>query len=90
MTPGHLPAEQLELLRRSFEKEHNKLRQENSNLRRENRCIVENERCGICMDSKIQKTLVPCGHGMCRKCTSMDLTVCPFCRKMIEKVIPRY
>lgn len=42
-------------------------------------------KCKICLDSKMDTRLDPCGHLFtCGSCSSM-LRVCPICRKPIQK-----
>ncbi|KAM0042659.1 putative transcription factor C2H2 family [Helianthus debilis subsp. tardiflorus] len=40
--------------------------------------------CRICLSSEIDITLVPCGHVLCRACTS-DITCCPICGVELSK-----
>ncbi|KAL8139892.1 hypothetical protein V2J09_005913 [Rumex salicifolius] len=39
--------------------------------------------CRICLAAEVDVTLVPCGHVLCRKCSSA-VSRCPFCRYQVS------
>lgn len=45
--------------------------------------------CRICLSNEIDITLVPCGHVLCRRCSSA-VSRCPFCRLQVSKTIKIY
>ncbi|KAI3817640.1 hypothetical protein L1987_11436 [Smallanthus sonchifolius] len=45
--------------------------------------------CRICLTSEIDITLVPCGHVLCRTCTS-DVIRCPICGVELSKTMKLY
>ncbi|KAE9615782.1 putative transcription factor C2H2 family [Lupinus albus] len=45
--------------------------------------------CRICLSAEVDTTLVPCGHVMCRRCSSA-VSRCPFCRLQVTKAIRIY
>ncbi|XP_021846367.2 uncharacterized protein [Spinacia oleracea] len=42
--------------------------------------------CRICLSSEVDVTLVPCGHVLCRRCSSA-VSRCPFCRLQVSKTL---
>lgn len=42
--------------------------------------------CRVCLSSEVDITIVPCGHVLCRKCSSA-VSKCPFCRLQVTKAI---
>ncbi|KAK9115561.1 hypothetical protein Sjap_014508 [Stephania japonica] len=40
--------------------------------------------CRICLSTEVDITLVPCGHVLCRRCSSA-VTKCPFCRCQVSQ-----
>ncbi|KAL7001510.1 hypothetical protein U1Q18_002661 [Sarracenia purpurea var. burkii] len=42
--------------------------------------------CRICLSNEVDNTIVPCGHVLCRRCSSA-VSRCPFCRLQVSKVI---
>ncbi|KAF5177664.1 Zinc finger, C3HC4 type (RING finger) family protein, partial [Thalictrum thalictroides] len=42
--------------------------------------------CRICLSAEIDTTIVPCGHVLCRRC-STAVSRCPFCRLQVSKTI---
>jgi hypothetical protein len=56
----------------------------------ESTCICDNVKCKICFDRQISCIIFPCLHSLlCLECAT-NLSVCPFCRKKIEKVSNLY
>ncbi|KAL4575550.1 hypothetical protein LXL04_022397 [Taraxacum kok-saghyz] len=45
--------------------------------------------CRICLSNEVDITLVPCGHVLCRRCSSA-VSRCPFCRLQVSKTIKIY
>ncbi|KAL8224267.1 hypothetical protein R6Q57_019742 [Mikania cordata] len=45
--------------------------------------------CRICLTNEIDITVVPCGHVLCRRCSSA-VSRCPFCRLQVSKTIKIY
>ncbi|KAI3696119.1 hypothetical protein L1987_79128 [Smallanthus sonchifolius] len=45
--------------------------------------------CRICLTNEIDITIVPCGHVLCRRCSSA-VSRCPFCRLQVSKTIKIY
>lgn len=45
--------------------------------------------CRICLSNEVDITLVPCGHVLCRRCSSA-VSRCPFCRIQVSKTIKIY
>ncbi|XP_014490933.1 uncharacterized protein LOC106753623 isoform X1 [Vigna radiata var. radiata] len=45
--------------------------------------------CRICLSSEVDITIVPCGHVLCRRCSSA-VSRCPFCRLQVTKAIRIY
>ena len=52
--------------------------------------LVNEERCKICLDQKINCVLTPCGHACCCLECGPGLTKCPICRKSLETIIRFY
>ncbi|CAG4944475.1 unnamed protein product [Colias eurytheme] len=50
--------------------------------------IKEQTMCPICLD-RLKNMIFLCGHGMCQMCGDC-ITVCPICRKLVEKRILLY
>ncbi|CAK1549998.1 unnamed protein product [Leptosia nina] len=50
--------------------------------------IKEQTMCPICLD-RLKNMIFLCGHGMCQMCGDC-ITVCPICRKQVEKRILLY
>ncbi|XP_048488040.1 E3 ubiquitin-protein ligase mib1 isoform X4 [Plutella xylostella] len=50
--------------------------------------IKEQTMCPICLD-RLKNMIFLCGHGMCQMCGD-QITVCPICRKQVEKRILLY
>ncbi|XP_045459067.1 E3 ubiquitin-protein ligase mib1-like [Melitaea cinxia] len=50
--------------------------------------IKEQTMCPICLD-RLKNMIFLCGHGMCQMCGDR-ITVCPICRKTVEKRILLY
>ncbi|KAK7407784.1 hypothetical protein VNO78_09866 [Psophocarpus tetragonolobus] len=42
--------------------------------------------CRVCLSSEVDITIVPCGHVLCRRCSSA-VSKCPFCRLQVTKAI---
>ncbi|GMH07070.1 hypothetical protein Nepgr_008910 [Nepenthes gracilis] len=42
--------------------------------------------CRICLSSEVDVSLVPCGHVLCRRCSSA-VSRCPFCRIQVSKAM---
>ncbi|KAI5066266.1 hypothetical protein GOP47_0018890 [Adiantum capillus-veneris] len=45
--------------------------------------------CRICLSLEVNSVLVPCGHVMCRNCSSA-VSRCPFCRQAVTKCLNLY
>ncbi|XP_057525626.1 uncharacterized protein LOC130805043 isoform X1 [Amaranthus tricolor] len=45
--------------------------------------------CRICLSAEVDVTLVPCGHVLCRRCSSA-VSRCPFCRLQVSKTMRIY
>ncbi len=43
--------------------------------------IKEENRCNICLSSSSEYMFIPCGHTMCKSCTTKVHNKCPNCRK---------
>ncbi|TMS33334.1 hypothetical protein L596_001093 [Steinernema carpocapsae] len=50
------------------------------------RAGIKHEDCNICAQSLPLDVLFPCGHTMCRHCTSKITTHCPYCNTRIHSV----
>nr|GMD37660.1 sacsin isoform X1 [Ipomoea batatas] len=42
--------------------------------------------CRICLNNEVDVSIVPCGHVLCRRCSSA-VSRCPFCRLQVAKVM---
>lgn len=42
--------------------------------------------CRVCLTNEVDMTIVPCGHVLCRRCSSA-VSRCPFCRLQVAKTI---
>ncbi|KAK7310408.1 hypothetical protein RJT34_07912 [Clitoria ternatea] len=42
--------------------------------------------CRVCLTAEVDVTIVPCGHVLCRGCSSA-VSKCPFCRLQVTKAI---
>ncbi|XP_077231071.1 zinc finger, C3HC4 type (RING finger) family protein [Tasmannia lanceolata] len=42
--------------------------------------------CRICLSAEVDITIVPCGHVLCRRCSS-SVSRCPFCRLHVSKTM---
>ncbi|XP_023004421.1 sacsin isoform X2 [Cucurbita maxima] len=42
--------------------------------------------CRVCLTSEVEITIVPCGHVLCRRCSSA-VSKCPFCRLKVSKIM---
>lgn len=42
--------------------------------------------CRVCLSSEVDNTIVPCGHVLCRRCSSA-VSRCPFCRLQVSKIM---
>ncbi|CAI9097022.1 OLC1v1033309C2 [Oldenlandia corymbosa var. corymbosa] len=42
--------------------------------------------CRVCLSNEVDVTLVPCGHVLCRRCSSA-VSRCPFCRMQVSKAV---
>ncbi|XP_024933308.3 uncharacterized protein LOC107406217 isoform X3 [Ziziphus jujuba] len=42
--------------------------------------------CRVCLTSEIDVTIIPCGHVLCRRCSSA-VSRCPFCRLQVSKTL---
>ncbi|KAK6241558.1 hypothetical protein SCA6_006947 [Theobroma cacao] len=45
--------------------------------------------CRVCLSNEVDMTIVPCGHVLCRRCSSA-VSRCPFCRLQVTKTIRIY
>ncbi|XP_076890119.1 uncharacterized protein LOC143541094 [Bidens hawaiensis] len=45
--------------------------------------------CRICLTNEVDITIVPCGHVLCRRCSSA-VSRCPFCRLQVSNTIKIY
>lgn len=45
--------------------------------------------CRVCLTSEIDISIVPCGHVLCRRCSSA-VSKCPFCRLQVSKIMKIY
>ncbi|XP_059656455.1 uncharacterized protein LOC132303270 isoform X2 [Cornus florida] len=45
--------------------------------------------CRVCLSNEVDITIVPCGHVLCRRCSSA-VSKCPFCRLQVSKTIRIY
>lgn len=42
--------------------------------------------CRVCLSNEVDVTLIPCGHVLCRRCSSA-VSRCPFCRIQVSKTL---
>ncbi|WCJ40041.1 Zinc finger C3HC4 type (RING finger) family protein [Euphorbia peplus] len=42
--------------------------------------------CRVCLSNEVDMTFIPCGHVLCRRCSSA-VSRCPFCRLEVKKTI---
>lgn len=42
--------------------------------------------CRICLSNEVEMTIVPCGHVLCRRCSSA-VSRCPFCRLQVSRTM---
>ncbi|KAM4120132.1 hypothetical protein ACJW30_03G110200 [Castanea mollissima] len=42
--------------------------------------------CRVCLSAEVNMTIVPCGHVLCRRCSSA-VSKCPFCRLQVTKTM---
>ena len=42
--------------------------------------------CRVCLTAEVDMTLVPCGHVLCKRCSSA-VSRCPFCRLQVSKTM---
>lgn len=42
--------------------------------------------CRVCLTSEVDVAMIPCGHVLCRRCSSA-VTRCPFCRLQVTKAM---
>lgn len=42
--------------------------------------------CRVCLSNEVDMTIIPCGHVLCRKCSSA-VSRCPFCRLQVSKTM---
>ncbi|XP_042037175.1 sacsin isoform X1 [Salvia splendens] len=42
--------------------------------------------CRVCLNSEVDVSLIPCGHVLCRTCSSA-VSRCPFCRLQVSKAM---
>ncbi|XP_052204846.1 LOW QUALITY PROTEIN: uncharacterized protein LOC127809789 [Diospyros lotus] len=42
--------------------------------------------CRVCLSNEVDNTMVPCGHVLCRRCSSA-VSRCPFCRLQVSKTL---
>ncbi|KAL7180871.1 hypothetical protein ACSBR1_039850 [Camellia fascicularis] len=42
--------------------------------------------CRVCLTNEVDNTIVPCGHVLCRRCSSA-VSRCPFCRLQVTKTM---
>ena len=42
--------------------------------------------CRVCLTAEVDMTIVPCGHVLCRRCSSA-VSRCPFCRLQVSRTV---
>lgn len=42
--------------------------------------------CRVCLTAEVDVTIIPCGHVLCRRCSSA-VSRCPFCRLQVSKTM---
>lgn len=57
---------------------------ERNNIKRKFDELEEILECNICMDKKVDTTLLPCMHCYCEECSN-KMNSCPFCKKKITQ-----
>ncbi|KAK1360684.1 hypothetical protein POM88_045158 [Heracleum sosnowskyi] len=45
--------------------------------------------CRVCLTNEVDIVIIPCGHVLCRRCSSA-ITQCPFCRLQVSKTVKIY
>ncbi|XP_075490038.1 uncharacterized protein LOC142528761 isoform X2 [Primulina tabacum] len=45
--------------------------------------------CRVCLNNEVDVSLIPCGHVLCRRCSSA-VSRCPFCRLQVSKTMRIY
>ncbi|CBI27138.3 unnamed protein product, partial [Vitis vinifera] len=45
--------------------------------------------CRVCLSAEVDITIIPCGHVLCRRCSSA-VSRCPFCRLQVSKTMKIY
>jgi len=82
----------LTILKQCFEDRLSELRRENKLLRERAKELHEERICSICLENKLDRSIVPCGHSICHCCerSVLERNTCPFCRATIKSVIPRF
>ncbi|XP_030491993.2 uncharacterized protein LOC115707993 isoform X1 [Cannabis sativa] len=45
--------------------------------------------CRVCLTAEVDMTMVPCGHVLCRRCSSA-VSRCPFCRLQVSRTMRIY
>ncbi|XP_042978918.1 sacsin isoform X3 [Carya illinoinensis] len=45
--------------------------------------------CRVCLSAEVDMTIVPCGHILCRRCSSA-VSSCPFCRFQVKRLMKIY
>jgi len=83
---------QLNILKQCFEDRLNELKRENKLLRDRSKEMNDERICSICLENKLNRSFVPCGHSICQNCETsvIERNSCPFCRAAIQGIIPRY
>lgn len=67
------------------------LQARNDELLAQTRMLREESLCKVCFEYPVVRSFNPCGHGTCVKCANrLHSKPCPFCRKDVESIIPRY
>lgn len=47
--------------------------------------------CSICLDKKLNRVFIPCGHTTCETCAERLVgKACPMCKKLINQAIPLF
>lgn len=45
--------------------------------------------CRVCLSAEVDMSIVPCGHVLCRRCSSA-VSTCPFCRFQVKRFMRIY